>query len=179
MKQYFQSKHYLSYIFICEILLFLIIYCTLGDVAQSQVSTSRKEIDELKLKLQDYEKMNKFQKVVSSDDKQNGELQGKLDDLKKQLSSEQRERKSEVNTLKMKYDSKTALMGEEILSLKAQSAKYRRERETYKEMVESAQKNRSGRTSAQGGDEVSQEKQICHTKVLVILYNLMDCISPL
>ena len=115
-------------------------------MAQSQVSTTRKEIDELKLKLQDYEKMNKFQKVLSSDDKQNGELQGKLDDLKKQLSSEQRERKSEVNTLKMKYDSKTALMGEEILSLKAQSAKYRRERETYKEMVESAQKNRSGRT---------------------------------
>merc|ERR1712113_765926 len=40
-----------------------------GDVAHSQVSSQRKDIEELKLKLQDYEKMNKFQKVVSSDDK--------------------------------------------------------------------------------------------------------------
>ena len=100
----------------------------------------------------DYEKMNKFQKVVSSDDK-SSQLEVKVDEFKKQLSTEQKERKSEVNTLKMKYDSKTALMSEEIMALKAQCSKYKRERETYKEMMESAQKSRSGRTSA-GGDEV-------------------------
>ena len=53
----------------------------------------------------------------------------------------------------MKYDSKTALMNEEIMALKAQCSKYKRDRENYKEMLESAQKSRSGRTSA-AGDEV-------------------------
>merc|ERR1712110_364053 len=106
-----------------------------GDVAQSQVSGQRKDIEELKLKLLDYEKMTKFQKVVSSDDKQ-----------------------TEENNIKMKYDSKTALMNEEIMALKAQCSKYKRDRENYKEMLESAQKSRSGRTSA-AGDEASDYKQ--------------------
>ena len=132
--------------------IYFILY--IADVSQSQVSGQRKDIDELKLKLLDYEKMNKFQKVVSSDDKQNAELEAKHDELRKQLVTEQKERKSEVNNIKMKYDSKTALMCEEIGALKAQCSKYRRERETYKEMAETAQKSRSGRTSAAGGDEV-------------------------
>ena len=98
-------------------------------------------------------KMNKFQKVVSSDDKTSANEKQKFDELKKQLTTEQKERKMEVNNIKMKYDSKTALMNEEIMALKAQCSKYKRERETYKEMMESAQKSRSGRTSA-AGDEV-------------------------
>ena len=56
----------------------------------------------------------------------------KLEELKKQLSGEQRERKSEVNNVKMKYDSRVAIMNEEIVSLKSQCSKYRRERESYK-----------------------------------------------
>merc|ERR1712226_867828 len=121
-----------------------------GDVAQSQVSGQRKDIEELKLKLLDYEKMNKFQKVVSSDDKATSSDKQKLEELKKQLTTEQKERKTEVNNIKMKYDSKTALMNEEIMALKAQCSKNKRDRENYKEMLESAQKSRSGRTSAAG-----------------------------
>jgi hypothetical protein len=47
----------------------------------------------------------------------------------------QRERKSEVNNVKMKYDSRVAIMNEEIVSLKSQCSKYRRERESYKVFV--------------------------------------------
>merc|ERR1712203_1103238 len=68
-----------------------------GDVAQSQVSGQRKDIEELKLKLLDYEKMTKFQKVVSTDDKQAADGKQKLEEMKKQLTSEQKERKTEVN----------------------------------------------------------------------------------
>ena len=96
--------------------------------------------------------MNKFQKVVSSDDKASAGEKAQLAELKKDLIKEQKERKTEANNLKMKYDSKTALMNEEIMALKSQCSKYKRERENYKEMMESAQKSRSGRTS--GGDEV-------------------------
>merc|ERR1712025_501214 len=52
----------------------------------------------------------------------------------------------------MKYDSKTALMNEELMSLKSQVSKYKRDRDSYKEMAESAQKGRSGRTSATDED---------------------------
>ena len=96
------------------------------------MSGIRKECDDLKLKLIDYEKMSKFQKVVNNESTITAEFESKLEDLKKQLSSEQRERKSEVNNVKMKYDSRVAIMNEEIVSLKAQCSKYRRERESYK-----------------------------------------------
>merc|ERR1712018_23138 len=49
---------------------------------------------------------------------------------------EEKERKTETNNLKMKYDSKTALMSEEIMSLKSQVSKYKRDRDSYKEMAE-------------------------------------------
>ena len=126
-----------------------------GDVGRSQLATSKKDCEELKLKLYDYEKMSKFQKAASSDGKEK-ELEGKLNEAKKALSKTEREHTSELNNVKIKYDGKVAVMSEEIASLKAQSSKYRREREHYKEMVDAAAKNRSGRTS--GGDEVSEYK---------------------
>merc|ERR1712141_422999 len=63
-----------------------------GDVAQSQVSAQRKDVEELKLKLLDYEKMNKFQKVVSSDDKQSASDKLKYDELKKQMTAQKGEK---------------------------------------------------------------------------------------
>jgi hypothetical protein len=53
------------------------------------VSGIRKECDDLKLKLIDYEKMSKFQKVVSNESSITAEYEAKLEDLKKQLSAEQ------------------------------------------------------------------------------------------
>merc|ERR1712088_226949 len=108
------------------------------DVSKSQLATARKESEDVKQKLQDYEKMNRYGKsaasTTSSQDK------GEVDDLKKQLASEQKERKSDLNNTKMKYDSKIAIMTEEVHALKSQASKYRRERETYKEMFEGVQK---------------------------------------
>ena len=91
---------------------------------------------------------------------------------KKQLASVEKDHKSEVNTIKMKHDSKVALMGEEISALKAQSAKYRRERETLKEMMDS--KPRSGRTSA-AGDESTELRH----KVSDLTYQVNQALGPL
>merc|ERR1712179_628718 len=52
----------------------------------------------------------------------------------------EKENKSSLNNVKMKYDSKIAIMTEEVHALKSQASKYRRERETYKEMFEGVQK---------------------------------------
>merc|ERR1719483_1289665 len=117
------------------------------DVSKSQLATARKESEDVKQKLQDYEKMNRYGKSAASTT--SSQDTGELDDLKKQLASEQKERKSDLNNTKMKYDSKIAIMTEEIHALKSQSSKYRRERETYKDMFEGVQKklteNKSGK----------------------------------
>ncbi len=77
-----------------------------GDVARSQASSLRKDVDDLKLKLLDYEKMSKFQKVVSTDSEAVSNLESQVDELKKQLSAEAKEKKTELNMQKMQHDSK-------------------------------------------------------------------------
>lgn len=123
-----------------------------GDVARSQSSSLRKEADDLKFKLQDYEKMSKFQRAVSSDSDAVNELKSQLDVLKKELAKEQKDKKAEANMIRMKYDSKIALLSEEISVLKAQSSKYRRERQTYKEMMEGLQKSKAAKGDTEHTD---------------------------
>lgn len=127
------------------------------DVARSQHTSCRKELDDLKVKLQDYEKMSRFQKAAAGDTT-TADSNSQIEELKRQISNEQRERTSDVNNIKMKADSKIAIMAEELTSLKSQASKYRRERETYKEMFEGLQKkfdNKSGK-GVTSGDEVNE-----------------------
>lgn len=81
-----------------------------GDVARSQASNLRKEVEDVRLKLADYEKMSKFQKVVSSESDESNQLKEEIDHLKKQLSVEKKDKKSEINLMKMRYDSKVCGM---------------------------------------------------------------------
>ena len=109
------------------------------DVSRSQHAQSKKESEDLKQKLADYEKMSRYGRSAAGNSS-SSDSNDQIDDLKKQLAAEQKDNKSLVNNVKMKYDSKIAIMTEEIHALKSQSTKYRRERETYKEMFEGVQK---------------------------------------
>jgi len=109
------------------------------DVARSQHSQVNKEKEDMKQKLQDYEKMNRYGKSAAGSNSSNDSNQ-QIEDMKKELAANQKENKSALNNVKMKYDSKIAIMTEEVHALKSQSSKYRRERETYKEMFEGVQK---------------------------------------
>ncbi|CAB4057533.1 unnamed protein product [Lepeophtheirus salmonis] len=119
-----------------------------ADVSRSQVVCLKKECDDIKCKLNDYEKMSKFQKVVSNDNSIAEELEFKLNEINKKIVSEQREHKTEINTIVMKYKSKLDIMDEEMSSLKSTCSKYRRERETYKDMLESLENSKSRGTSS-------------------------------
>merc|ERR1711981_1054125 len=140
------------------------------DVSKSQLATARKESEDVKQKLQDYEKMNRYGKsaasTTSSQDK------GEVDDLKKQLASEQKERKSDLNNTKMKYDSKIAIMTEEIHALKSQSSKYRRERETYKEMFEGVQKKLTEKGGKLSQSDAAAELNTALSKINDMSYQL-------
>merc|ERR1712098_746516 len=94
------------------------------DVARSQHATSKKETEDLKAKLQDYEKMSKYGRSVAGSTS-NSDSNDQVEDLKKQLAAAEKDNKSAANNIKMKYD-KIAIMTEEIHALKSQSSKYRR-----------------------------------------------------
>merc|ERR1712002_298205 len=140
------------------------------DVTKSQLASTRKDNEDVKQKLQDYEKMNRYGKSAantsSSLDK------GELEELKKQLANEQKERKSDVNNTKMKYDSKIAIMTEEIHALKSQSSKYRRERETYKEMFEGVQKKLTEKGGKLSQGDAAAELNTALSKINDMSYQL-------
>jgi len=140
------------------------------DVAKSQLASSRKENEDVKQKLQDYEKMNKYGKSAANTS--NSSDKGELDELKKQLATEQKERKSDINNTKMKYDSKIAIMTEEIHALKSQSSKYRRERETYKEMFEGVQKKLTEKGGKLAPGEAAAELNAACSKINDMSYQL-------
>merc|ERR1712130_804792 len=140
------------------------------DVSKSQLATARKETEDVKQKLQDYEKMNRYGKSATSS--ASSQDKGEVDDLKKQLASEQKERKSDLNNTKMKYDSKIAIMTEEIHALKSQSSKYRRERETYKEMFEGVQKKLTEKGGKLSQSDAAGELNTALSKINDMSYQL-------
>merc|ERR1712098_989802 len=56
------------------------------DVARSQHATSKKETEDLKAKLQDYEKMSKYGRSVAGSTS-NSDSNDQVEDLKKQLAA--------------------------------------------------------------------------------------------
>eukprot|EP00092_Neocalanus_flemingeri_P038095 GFUD01041465.1.p1 GENE.GFUD01041465.1~~GFUD01041465.1.p1 ORF type:complete len:1997 (+),score=598.99 GFUD01041465.1:524-6514(+) len=143
-----------------------------SDVARSQHTQAKKENEDMKQKLQDYEKMNRYGKSAAGSNSSTDST-AQVDELKKQLAVEQKENKSGLNNIKMKSDSKIAIMTEEIHALKSQSSKYRRERETYKEMFEGVQKklteNKAGKLAP--GD-VAAELNDARGKISDMSYQL-------
>merc|ERR1711962_815796 len=141
------------------------------DVARSQHTQAKKESEDMKQKLQDYEKMNRYGKSAAGSNSSSDTTQ-QVDDLKKELTTMEKERKSDVNNTKMKYDSKIAIMTEEIHALKSQSSKYRRERETYKEMFEGVQKKLTEKGGKLAPGEAAAELNAALGKVNDMSYQL-------
>merc|ERR1719499_1595949 len=141
------------------------------DVARSQHTQAKKESEEMKQKLQDYEKMSKYGRSVAGSNS-SSDANEQVDDLKKQLATMEKENKSAQNNVKMKYDSKIAIMTEEIHALKSQSSKYRRERETYKEMFEGVQKLTDTKSGKLAPGDAAAELNTALSKVNDMSYQL-------
>ena len=73
------------------------------------------------------------------------------------IVTEEKAHRQEVSHLKIKHDSGLAIMKDELHSLNQQTSKYKRERDTYKTMLEGAQRTigdlkRKSRAQDDGGD---------------------------
>uniref|UniRef100_A0A1Y1KRM0 Uncharacterized protein n=2 Tax=Photinus pyralis TaxID=7054 RepID=A0A1Y1KRM0_PHOPY len=107
------------------------------EVISDQLEYMRKENDDLKKKLDDYDKVSKIQRVISAD---TSAMEKEIKQLRGRLTSTEELRKSDLAECKLRYDSQVIAINEEIRSLQAQLTRFKRERDTYKHMLEGAQK---------------------------------------
>ncbi|XP_045528096.1 golgin subfamily A member 4 isoform X2 [Pieris brassicae] len=97
----------------------------------------KKELDEAKRKLEDYEKVSKVQRTLTAD---NAELEREMATLNSRLEQMEKARKNEISETKMRYEEQMNTMREELKSLHNQVSRFKRERDNYKQMLDSAQK---------------------------------------
>lgn len=86
-----------------------------------------------------------------------------LRETRAKLAAEEKNHKSEMAALKLRYESRVNLISEELQASQSQISRFKRERDTFRHMLEEAQsqmaelksgaRNRDSRTST-SGDEV-------------------------
>ncbi|CAB3375084.1 Hypothetical predicted protein [Cloeon dipterum] len=107
------------------------------DVMTDQNSNLRKEADDLRRKLEDYERVAKIQRNMTAD---SAALDKEIKQLKSKMAAEEKSHKAEVAQLKLRYDSRVALISEEMQTLQNQVSKFKKERDSQRHMLEAAQK---------------------------------------
>ncbi|CAK1544634.1 unnamed protein product [Leptosia nina] len=101
---------------------------------------AKKELEEAKRKLEDYERVSKVHRTLTAD---NAELERELATLNSRLEQTEKARKNEINDTKSRYEEQMNTMREELKSLHNQVSRFKRERDNYKQMLESTQKTMS------------------------------------
>ncbi|XP_071054552.1 putative leucine-rich repeat-containing protein DDB_G0290503 isoform X2 [Onthophagus taurus] len=107
------------------------------NVINDQMEYMRRENDELRRKLDDYDKVSKIQRTISAD---STALEFHVKELQSKLSNAEKAKKSDLAEFKLRYESQIKIINDELRSLQTQVTRFKRERDTYKHMLEGAQK---------------------------------------
>ncbi|XP_054266428.1 early endosome antigen 1 isoform X2 [Macrosteles quadrilineatus] len=102
-----------------------------------QIDHMHKEIEEYRKKMEDYERLANSQRNMSAEQ---ADKEREIKDLKQKLQSEERARKVEVSELKMRYENRVTVISDELTQVQGQVSRFKRERDTFKHMLEGAQK---------------------------------------
>ncbi|XP_015588016.1 titin homolog [Cephus cinctus] len=102
-----------------------------------QLADVRKINEDLTSKLKDYNSVSKIHRNFSAD---TSALESELRKAKNALSNADRLRKADLAQCKMRYEHRITAINDEIQSIQNQLSRYKRERDTYKHMLEGAQK---------------------------------------
>ncbi|CAK1601878.1 unnamed protein product [Parnassius mnemosyne] len=147
------------------------------DVLSHHHDLTKKELEEARKKLEDYEKVSKVHRNLSAD---NVELERELAAMNSRLEQADKARKSELADTKMRYEGQMNTMREELKSLHNQVSRFRRERDNYKQMLEAAQKTmeelktsgkRTQRASISSTDEEEYKNKVA------VLEQQMACLE--
>lgn len=92
--------------------------------------------EELRKKLDDFDKVSKIQRQITADTNQ---MDQELREVRGRLAAEEKNHKSEMAALKLRYESRVNLITEELQTSQSQVSRFKRERDTYRHMLEEAQ----------------------------------------
>ncbi|XP_061708674.1 restin homolog isoform X3 [Cydia pomonella] len=123
------------------------------DVLIHQQDATKKELEEAKQMLEDYERVSKIQRNLTTE---NAELEQELTNLQARLEQAERARKAEITDTKTRYDGQMNTMRDELKSLQNQVSRFKRERDNYKQMLEAAQKSMN---EIKNGDKNARAKR--------------------
>ncbi|XP_063870334.1 trichohyalin-like isoform X4 [Scylla paramamosain] len=132
------------------------------DTLKDQVSYYRRESEDLRRKVEDLEKLQQINEKRASDIASDASTyDNTIRELRDKLTANEKTHKTDLTKIKMKYDSKLKAMTEEVSTLTQHMTKYRRERDTYKEMLDGSQRTiaelkGSGNYKASRADNASE-----------------------
>ncbi|XP_076286808.1 uncharacterized protein LOC143212197 isoform X3 [Lasioglossum baleicum] len=131
----------------------------------------RKANDDLSDKLKDYEAVSKIHQALTPD---TTALESEIRKLKNALENMEKAKKADLAQCKMRYEHRITAINDEIKTIQSQLSRYKRERDTYKHMLEGAQKTiadlksaRSRHSNASSGKS-DEEEEISGTNKLVL-----------
>ncbi|XP_078044160.1 uncharacterized protein LOC144473808 isoform X1 [Augochlora pura] len=131
----------------------------------------RKANDDLSDKLKDYEAVSKIHQAITPD---TVALESEIRKLKIALENMEKAKKADLAQCKMRYEHRITAINDEIHTIQNQLSRYKRERDTYKHMLEGAQKTiadlkstRSRHSNVSSGKS-DEEEEISGTNKLIL-----------
>ncbi|XP_059045991.1 centromere-associated protein E isoform X5 [Achroia grisella] len=140
------------------------------DVLTHHHDLLKKELDEVRKKSEDYEKVAKVHRSLTAD---NAELERELTALNTRLEQADKARKTELTETKTRYEDQMNTMRDELKSLHNQVSRFKRERDNYKQMLDAAQKTmaeikNSGNARTQRASISSTDEEEYRSKVATL-----------
>lgn len=108
-----------------------------NDLMMQRLENAREVNEDLLNKLKDYDAVSKAHQVLSAD---TSTLELEIQKLKTNLANLEKSKKADVAQCKMHYEHRVSAISDEMQSLQNQLSRYKRERDTYKHMLEGAQR---------------------------------------
>jgi chromosome segregation ATPase len=104
-------------------------------------------------------------------------LESELRKAKNTATNAEKARKADLAQCKLRYEQRVAAIGDEIKSVQAQLTRYKRERDTYKQMLEGAQKTitelKSARSRKQSSSSIGKSDEV-RRPATAVLQNLFQ-----
>ncbi|CAI6345944.1 unnamed protein product [Macrosiphum euphorbiae] len=128
-----------------------------------QIEKLKKENEILQRNLDDFEKVVKVQHSRSMETEL---LEKNLKDMKIKVYNEEQARKTEVAALKVRYDNRMSVLSEELKNSQFQTLRFKRERDSYKQILDSADSNhQKGNYKVQNNDNQKEEFYVLQQQV--------------
>ncbi|XP_052868864.1 uncharacterized protein LOC128274644 isoform X1 [Anopheles cruzii] len=102
-----------------------------------QLNQLKKDNEDLRGKLDDYERINKTQRTLSE---HNAQLEQELKNVFVKLEASEVNVKSEVAATRLRYEQQVTNLHNELTAMQRQCERFKRDRDTFKQLVEAAQK---------------------------------------